>query len=575
MPVALGIDLGTTNSVVAIIQDGQPVVIPCSEGSRLIPSVVAFSAGGRRIVGRMAKCQAVANPEGTAISVKRKMGTGIKLSLHSSEHTPQEISAMILSKIKSDVEAFLGVEIPGAVITVPAYFNDRQRHATREAGQIAGLEVMRILNEPTAACLAYRLDSRGARTVLVWDLGGGTFDVSILELNGEVFQVRAVSGDTRLGGDDYDQRIVEYMLERFRRERGIDLGEDKVALQRLKEAAERLKVNLSRSLVSRITLPSIVSGSEGSGHLDFTLTREEFQDLTSDLVQTMIPLTRRALSDAGLSPEQVDTGILVGGATRMPAVRDALRDLLGNEPLASENPDEIVALGAAVQAGILMGQTSEKVLVDVVPLSLGIETLGGIFSRVIERNTPIPTSESLIVTNAEDNQAEVEVHVLQGERAMAGDNIALGEFQLQGVQPAPRGSARVEVAFEVDVDGIMDVSAEDLYSGNGERLEVSTTRGLDPEEIERMVREAASHAEEDARTREEVETHIYADNVMRGAEMALGKADIESNASLVEEVESALIDLKRAITGGDDGEISRRAGLLESCARPLLRSTSG
>ncbi|MBU4241244.1 MAG: molecular chaperone DnaK [Actinobacteria bacterium] len=572
MSIALGIDLGTTNSVAAIMQDGQPVVIPCCEGNRLIPSVVAFSTGGRRIVGRMAKCQAVANPEGTAISVKRKMGTGTKLSLHSGEYTPQEISAMILGKIKSDVEAYLETEVSGAVITVPAYFNDGQRHATREAGQIAGFEVMRILNEPTAACLAYRLDREGAQTVLVWDLGGGTFDVSIIELNGEVFQVRAVGGDTRLGGDDYDQRIVEYMLERFRRERGIDLGEDKVALQRLKEAAERLKVNLSRSLVSRITLPSIVSGSEGSGHLDFTLTREEIQDLTSDLVRRMIPPTRRALSDAGLTPGQVDTGILVGGATRMPAVKDALRDLLEKEPLASENPDEIVALGAAVQAGILTGQTSKKVLVDVVPLSLGIETLGGIFSRIIERNTPIPTSESLIVTNAEDNQVEVEVHVLQGERAMAGDNIALGKFQLQGVQPAARGSARVEVAFEVDVDGILGVSAEDLYSGNGERLGVSSTRGLDPEEIERMVKDAAVHAEEDARMREEVETHIYADNVIRGAEMSLERADIESEASLAEEVESALIDLKRAITGGDRDEISRLAGVLESCARPLLKS---
>ncbi|MBU4193544.1 MAG: molecular chaperone DnaK [Actinobacteria bacterium] len=572
MSIALGIDLGTTNSVAAIMQDGQPVVIPCCEGNRLIPSVVAFSTGGRRIVGRMAKCQAVANPEGTAISVKRKMGTGTKLSLHSGEYTPQEISAMILGKIKSDVEAYLETEVSGAVITVPAYFNDGQRHATREAGQIAGFEVMRILNEPTAACLAYRLDREGAQTVLVWDLGGGTFDVSIIELNGEVFQVRAVGGDTRLGGDDYDQRIVEYMLERFRRERGIDLGEDKVALQRLKEAAERLKVNLSRSLVSRITLPSIVSGSEGSGHLDFTLTREEIQDLTSDLVRRMIPPTRRALSDAGLTPGQVDTGILVGGATRMPAVKDALRDLLEKEPLASENPDEIVALGAAVQAGILTGQTSKKVLVDVVPLSLGIETLGGIFSRIIERNTPIPTSESLIVTNAEDNQVEVEVHVLQGERAMAGDNIALGKFQLQGVQPAARGSARVEVAFEVDVDGILGVSAEDLYSGNGERLGVSSTRGLDPEEIERMVKDAAVYAEEDARMREEVETHIYADNVIRGAEMSLERADIESEASLAEEVESALIDLKRAITGGDRDEISRLAGVLESCARPLLKS---
>ncbi|MBU4489479.1 MAG: molecular chaperone DnaK [Actinobacteria bacterium] len=572
MSIALGIDLGTTNSVAAIMQDGQPVVIPCCEGNRLIPSVVAFSTGGRRIVGRMAKCQAVANPEGTAISVKRKMGTGTKLSLHSGEYTPQEISAMILGKIKSDVEAYLETEVSGAVITVPAYFNDGQRHATREAGQIAGFEVMRILNEPTAACLAYRLDREGAQTVLVWDLGGGTFDVSIIELNGEVFQVRAVGGDTRLGGDDYDQRIVEYMLERFRRERGIDLGEDKVALQRLKEAAERLKVNLSRSLVSRITLPSIVSGSEGSGHLDFTLTREEIQDLTSDLVRRMIPPTRRALSDARLTPGQVDTGILVGGATRMPAVKDALRDLLEKEPLASENPDEIVALGAAVQAGILTGQTSKKVLVDVVPLSLGIETLGGIFSRIIERNTPIPTSESLIVTNAEDNQVEVEVHVLQGERAMAGDNIALGKFQLQGVQPAARGSARVEVAFEVDVDGILGVSAEDLYSGNGERLGVSSTRGLDPEEIERMVKDAAVYAEEDARMREEVETHIYADNVIRGAEMSLERADIESEASLAEEVESALIDLKRAITGGDRDEISRLAGVLESCARPLLKS---
>ena len=570
MSIALGIDLGTTNSVAAIMQDGRPMVIPCCEGSRLIPSVVAFSARGRRIVGRMAKCQAVANPEGTVFSIKRKMGTDLKLSLFGGEYTPQEISAMILKKIKSDVEAYLDMEVPGAVITVPAYFNDRQRHATREAGQIAGFEVLRILNEPTAACLAYRLDRRGTQTALVWDLGGGTFDVSILELSGDVFLVRAVNGDTHLGGDDYDQRVMDHMLERFRREHGIDLSKDKIALQRLRDAAEKLKMNLSRSLTSRISLPSIFSGGGGSGHLTFALTRKEFQELTSDLVQRMIPPTLQVLSDAGVAPEQVDIGILVGGATRMPAVSDALRDLLGREPLASENPDEIVALGAAVQAGIITGETKERVLVDVVPLSLGIETLGGVFSKIIDRNTPIPTSESLIVTNAEDNQAEVGVHVLQGERAMARDNITLGQFQLKGIHPAPRGSARIEVAFEVDVDGILGVSAEDLYSGNGERLDVSSTRGLDPEEIERMVREAETHAEEDARLRERVETQIYADNVIRGVEMALEKADITSETHLMEKAERALMDLKRAITDGDIDEISRRTSALEALARPLF-----
>jgi molecular chaperone DnaK len=570
MSVALGIDLGTSNSVAAIMQDGRPVVIPCFEGKRLIPSAVAFSAGGRRIVGRMAKRQAVANPEGTVFSIKRKMGTDLKLYLFGGEYAPQEISAMILKKIKSDVEAYLDMEVPGAVITVPAYFNDRQRHATREAGQIAGFEVLRMLNEPTAACLAYRLDRGGTQTALVWDLGGGTFDVSILELSGDVFQVRAVNGDTRLGGDDYDRRVMDHMLERFRREHGVDLSQDKIALQRLRDAAEKLKMNLSGSPSSRISLPSIFPGGAGSGHLAFTLTGKEFHKLTSDLVQRMIPPTRQALSDAGITPEQVDTGILVGGATRMPAVIDALRDLLGREPLASENPDEIVALGAAVQAGILTGETKGRVLVDVAPLSLGIETLGGVYSKVIERNTPIPTSESLIVTNAEDNQAEVEVHVLQGERAMAGDNIALGQFQLKGIHPAPRGSARIEVAFEVDVDGILGVSAEDLYSGNGERLEVSSTRGLDPEEIKRMVTEAETHAEEDARLRERVETQIYADNVIRGAEAALEKADITCETHLIEKVEKDLMDLKSAITGGDIDEISRRTSALESIARPLF-----
>jgi molecular chaperone DnaK len=573
MSIALGIDLGTTNSVAAIIQDGRPVVIPCCEGKRLIPSAVAFSAGGRRIVGLMAKRQAFANPEGTVFSIKRKMGTDLKVSLCGGEYAPQEISAMILKKIKSDVEAYLDMEVPGAVITVPAYFNDRQRHATREAGQIAGFEVLRILNEPTAACLAYRLDRGGTRTVLVWDLGGGTFDVSILELSGDVFQVRAVSGDTKLGGDDYDRRVIDHMLERFRREHGVDLGEDKTALQRLRDAAEKLKMNLSGFPTSSISLPSILPGGGGSRHLAFTLTNKEFQELTSDLVQRMIAPTRQALSDAGVTPEQVDTGILVGGATRMPAVVDALRDLLGREPLASENPDEIVALGAAVQAGILSGETRKMVLVDVAPLSLGIETLGGIYSKVIERNTPIPTSESLIVTNAEDNQAEVEVHALQGERAMAGDNISLGQFQLKGIHPAPRGSARIEVAFEVDVDGILGVSAEDLYSGNGERLEVSSTRGLDPEEIERMVREAEAHAGEDARLRERVETQIYADNVIRGAEAALEKADITGETHLIEKVEKDLMELKSAITGGDIDEISRRTGAIESIARPLFLRT--
>jgi len=570
MTIALGIDLGTTNSVAAIMQDGGPEIIPCCEDSRLIPSVVAFSDGGRRMVGRMARCQAAANPEGTVTSIKRKMGTDLKLSLFGREYTPQEISAMILRKIKSDAEAYLDTEVPGAVITVPAYFNDRQRHATREAGQIAGFEVLRILNEPTAACLAYRLDRVGDQTVLVWDLGGGTFDVSVLELSGDIFQVRAVNGDTYLGGDDYDQRVLEYILDLIQREQGVDLSEDSKALQRLRDAAERLKIGLTRSLVRRISIASILPYDESCGHISLILTREEFQELTSDLVQRMIPPTLQALSDAGVNPGEVDQGILVGGASRMPAVRNCLRDLLGKEPLASENPDEIVALGAAVQAGILTGKAGEKILVDVVPLSLGIETLGGLFSKIIERNTPIPTKESLIVTNAEDNQAEVEIHVVQGERAMARDNISLGKFQLRGIHPVPRGSARIEVTFEVDVDGILEVFAEDLYSGNGERLETISTRGLEPEEIKRIVREAESYAEEDARMRELVKMQIYADNIIIGTEMALERADVGVEKHLIAKVGGALLSLKSAITEGDIGEISRRTGILESLARPLL-----
>ena len=553
MAKAVGIDLGTTNSVVAVLEAGDPVVIPNSEGSRTTPSVVAFSKTGEVLVGEVAKRQAITNPDRTFRSIKRHMGEAWKSDdIDGKKYTPQEISARTLMKLKRDAEAYLGDTVTDAVITVPAYFDDAQRTATKEAGQIAGLNVLRIINEPTAAALAYGLD-KGAEdeTVLVFDLGGGTFDVSVLEIGDGVFEVKSTHGDTQLGGDDWDQRVIDWLVKNFKSQHNIDLAQDRMAAQRLKEAAEKAKIELSQVQQTQINLPFITATAEGPLHLDETLTRSAFQEMTSDLIERCRIAFEQALKDAGVSKGQLSHVILVGGSTRMPAVQDLVLNLTGKEPNKSVNPDEVVAIGAAVQAGVLKGDVKDVLLLDVTPLSLGIETKGAVMTRLIERNTTIPTRRTEVFTTAEDNQPSVEIHVLQGEREMASYNKTLGKFQLVDLPPAPRGMPQIEVTFDIDANGIVHVSAKDRETNKEQSMTISGQSSLNKDDIDKMVKDAEAHAEEDRQRREEAEVRNNADSLVYQTEKVLREQGDKVSADEKAAVEGPLADLKSAISGND------------------------
>ena len=547
MGKVIGIDLGTTNSCVAVMEGGEPVVITNSEGNRTTPSVVGISKSGERLVGQVAKRQAITNSENTVMSIKRHMGTNYKVNLAGKDYTPQEISAMILQKLKADAESYLGEEVHDAVITVPAYFTDSQRQATKDAGKIAGLNVMRIINEPTAAALAYGIDKGEDHTILVFALGGGTFDVSILELGDGIVEVRATSGNNRLGGDDFDEKIIDWMIVEFKKQTGIDLSGDKTAMQRLKEAAEKAKHELSNVATSNINLPFITMNENGPQHLDLTLSRAKFDELTADLVEKTIGPTRQAMQDAGLTAKDIDKVILVGGSTRIPAVQNAIKNLIGKEPFKGINPDECVAIGAAIQGGVLVGEVKDVVLLDVTPLSLGIETLGGVFTKIVERNTTIPVSRSQIFTTAANNQTSTDIHVLQGEREMAQYNKTLGRFTLMDIPPAPRGVPQIEVKFDIDANGIVNVSAKDLGTGKEQRITIKSSSGLSDEEIDRMIKDAEMNAEADKKRKEEVDIRNNADSLVFQVEKTLADAGDKIDAADKAEVEKAKDELKAAL----------------------------
>lgn len=550
MSKIIGIDLGTTNSVVAVKEGDNITVIPNAEGSRLTPSVVAFTKEGERLVGQLAKRQAIINPERTIMSIKRKMGSDYKVVIDGKAYTPQEISAMILQKLKHDAEEYLGEPVTKAVITTPAYFTDAQRQATKDAGEIAGLEVVRIINEPTAACLAYGVNKEGEHKILVFDLGGGTFDVSILDVGEGVFEVLATSGDNHLGGDDWDQRIVDWMIAEFKKREGVDLSQDRMALQRLREAAEKAKVELSSMPETTISLPFITATNTGPKHLELTLTRAKFEEMTADLLERVVGPVQRALSDAGLTPNEIDKILLVGGATRMPMVQRKIRELLGKEPTKGVNPDECVAVGAAIQAAILAGEHKDIVLVDVTPLSLGVETLGGVFTKIIDRNTAIPVSKSQVFTTAADNQTQVEIHVLQGERPMAADNVTLGRFVLDGIPPAPRGVPQIEVTFNIDVNGILNVTAKDKATGRSQHVTIHSSR-LSEAEIERMRKEAEANEEADRRKKELADARNEADSLIYNTEKLLRDLGDKVTASEKAQVEQEIESLRNVAKGED------------------------
>jgi molecular chaperone DnaK len=592
MAKSIGIDLGTTNSCVAVLEGGDPTVITNSEGERTTPSVVAFDRrSGERLVGQLARRQAVTNPERTVYSIKRFMGRrysdvkteagrvgyqvksgpggDIRIEVDDKEYSPPEISAMILQKLKRDAEEYLGEEVSEAVITVPAYFEDAQRQATKDAGRIAGLNVKRIINEPTAASLAYGMDKEEDQTILVFDLGGGTFDVSILELGEGVFEVKATSGNNHLGGDDFDAKVVEWMVSEFKKVEGIDLSKDKMAAQRLVEAAEKAKRELSSTTSTSINLPFITADQNGPKHMDLTLTRAQFNNLTADLVEATAGPVRRAMEDAGLQPGQVDQVLLVGGSTRIPAVQEQVKEITGKEPHKGINPDEVVAVGAAIQAGVLAGEVKDVLLLDVTPLSLGIETKGGVFTKLIERNTTIPTRKSEVFTTADDNQGSVEIKVYQGEREIAAYNKIIGNFQLVGIPPAPRGVPQIEVAFDIDANGIVNVGAKDLGTGKEQRITITTSSGLSDAEIQQMMQDAESHAEEDRQRREEADVRNNADNLVYSIERSLKDVDGKVDPNTKLEIEQAIKEAKEALAGGDVEEIKRKQEALMAASHKL------
>jgi molecular chaperone DnaK len=569
MAKIVGIDLGTTNSVVAVMEGNEPTIIPMAEGTRLCPSVVGFTKTGERLVGPLAKRQAISNPDRTIASIKRNMGKDYKVAIDDKQYSPQEISAMILQKLKNDAEAYLGQKVTQAVITVPAYFSDAQRQATKDAGTIAGLEVLRIINEPTAAALAYGIDKEELHTVLVWDLGGGTFDVSILELDNGVFEVKATNGDTYLGGDDWDQRVMQWLSEEFKKEHGIDLKRDKMAMQRLKEAAEKAKIELSTVVTTTVNLPFLSSTADGPVHMDLSITRAQFENLTADLLEKMIRPTRQALSDAKMEVGEVDRIMLVGGSTRMPAVQALVQKMFGKEPHKGVNPDEVVAAGAAIQAGVLGGEVKDVILLDVTPLSLGIETLGGVMTRLIDRNTTIPTSRSETFTTAADGQSSVEIKVYQGEREMAAYNKLLGNFQLNGIQSARRGVPKIQVTFDIDVNGIVHVSAKDTVSGSEHRVVITTSTGLAKEEIDRMIHDAEVHADEDRARREEQEARHDADKAIGEAERVVETAGEKADTELVAKVNAEIAATRDLLESADTEAIRAAIGKLNEATYAL------